>query len=68
MSAGRSIITLSQSWGTPHKYVKAVKDFYGGNINLNPCSNEYSVVNAETEYRLPEHDGLKESWNYPNIL
>lgn len=45
-----------------------MKDFYGGSINLDPCSNEYSVVNAETEYRLPEHDGLKESWNYPNIF
>jgi DNA N-6-adenine-methyltransferase (Dam) len=68
MSAGRSIITLSQSWGTPHKYVKAVKDFYGGSIDLDPCSNEYSVVNADTEYRLPEHDGLKESWNYSTIF
>lgn len=68
MSAGRSIITLSQSWGTPHKYVKAVKDFFGGSIHLDPCSNEYSVVNANKEYRLPEHDGLKESWNYPTIF
>ncbi|MDR2835132.1 MAG: hypothetical protein LBV69_02875 [Bacteroidales bacterium] len=67
MSAGRSINTLSQSWGTPHKYVKAVKDFFGGFIDLDPCSNEYSVVHANTEYLLPTHDGLKESWNYPTI-
>jgi DNA N-6-adenine-methyltransferase (Dam) len=68
MSAGRSIITLSQSWGTPQKYVKAVKDFFGGRIHLDPCSNEYSIVKADKEYRLPEHDGLKESWNYRTIF
>jgi hypothetical protein len=67
MSAGRSINTLSQSWGTPHKYVKAVKDFFGGYIDLDPCSNEYSIVNANKEYSLPLNDGLKESWNYPTI-
>ena len=67
MSAGRNIITLSQSWGTPHKYVKAVKEVLGGHIHLDPCSNKYSVVNAEVEYLLPKHDGLKESWNYPTI-
>lgn len=67
MSAGRNINTFSQSWGTPHKYVNAVKEIFGGHIDLDPCSNEFSVVNAQTEYRLPEHDGLKESWNYPTI-
>ncbi len=67
MSAGRTINTSSQSWGTPHKYVNAVKDVFDGRIDLDPCSNEYSVVFAETEYRLPKHDGLKESWNYPKI-
>jgi hypothetical protein len=68
MSAGRSIITLSQSWGTPHKYVKAVKDVFGGAIDLDPCSNQYSVVKARTEYKLPKHDGLEESWDYKKIF
>jgi hypothetical protein len=67
MSAGRNINTLSQSWGTPLKYVNAVKEVFGGEIFLDPCSNEYSVVNAINEYSLPNHDGLKESWNYPTI-
>lgn len=68
MSAGRNINTLSQSWGTPHKYVKAVKQVLGGSIDLDPCSNEYSIVKACVEYRLPKHDGLKETWNYPTIF
>jgi hypothetical protein len=68
MSAGRSINTLSQCWGTPHKYVKAVKTVFNGHIDLDPCSNEYSVVQAKTEYLLPEQDGLKESWDFETIF
>jgi hypothetical protein len=68
MSAGRNINTLSQSWGTPYKYVKAVKRMFGGEIDLDPCSNEFSVVNAKTEYMLPENDGLIESWNFSKIF
>lgn len=67
MTAGRQINTLSQEWGTPEKYVNAVKEFFGGKIDLDPCSNEYSLVNAEVEYKLPEKDGLKESWDYATI-
>lgn len=67
MSAGRSVNTLSQSWGTPQKYVAAVKRVFGGTISLDPCSNEHSIVHADTEYRLPKHDGLKESWRFPTI-
>ena len=67
MSAGRTINTLSQEWGTPHKYVDAVKDFFQGDIDLDPCSNEFSIVNALHEYRLPEQDGLRESWDFKRI-
>lgn len=67
MSAGRTVNTLSMSWGTPRKYVDAVKDLFGGRIDLDPCSNEFSIVLADVEYRLPKNDGLKESWDYPTI-
>lgn len=67
MSAGRTVNTLSQSWGTPFKYVNAVRDVFGGCIDLDPCSNQYSIVNARVEFKLPKHDGLKEIWNYPTI-
>jgi hypothetical protein len=67
MTAGRNINTLSQHWGTPHKYVKAAKDVLNGQIHLDPCSNKHSIVGARVEYSLPEYDGLKESWNYPTI-
>lgn len=67
MTAGRTLNTLSQEWGTPEKYVNAVRDFFHGHIDLDPCSNEYSIVHARTEYRLPKHDGLRESWNFSTI-
>ena len=68
MSAGRTINTLSQNWGTPRKYISAVKKVFGGDIHLDPCSNEHSLVGARVEYRLPLQDGLKESWDYPTIF
>ena len=67
MSAGRTVNAQSQSWGTPQKYVTPIRQFFGGSIALDPCSNEYSIVQAETEFMLPQHDGLQEVWNYPTI-
>lgn len=67
MTAGRTQKTLSQEWGTPEKYVNAVREFFGGHIQLDPCSNEYSIVHAKKEYRLPKYDGLRESWNFKTI-
>lgn len=67
MTAGRKINTTSQEWGTPEKYVSAVRKVLGGDIHLDPCSNSHSIVGANVEYMLPEKDGLKESWNYSTI-
>jgi len=68
MSAGRKIRSKSTDWCTPKKYVDAITDFFGGEICLDPCSNEFSIVNATNEYRLPENDGLKLDWNYKTIF
>ena len=67
MTAGRTISSTSQDWGTPPKYVKAVRTFFGGQIDLDPCSNHHSIVGAKVEYQLPEQDGLRLSWDYPTI-
>src|SRR4051812_20899611 len=68
MSAGRTINSQSQDWGTPENYVAAVKAFFGGQIDLDPCSNSHSIVKAKVEYKLPVHDGLIDSWNFPTIF
>ena len=67
MTAGRSVNSKSQNWGTPKKYVDAVKRFFGGEIELDPCSSPYSIVKAKTEYMLPHKDGLSEAWNFKTI-
>jgi hypothetical protein len=67
MTAGRTVNSQSVDWCTPRKYVDAVKRVFGGKIALDPCSNEWSIVDAENEYNLPEHDGLRETWNFPTI-
>ena len=67
MTAGRTAISLSQDWCTPANYVDAVRSCFDGRIALDPCANEYSIVAADAEYRLPEQDGLRESWDFPTI-
>ncbi len=67
MTAGRHVNSLSQSWGTPPKYINAVKSFWGGRIGLDPCSNEYSLVHADVEFKLPDNDGLEEEWKSDTI-
>jgi len=67
MTAGRTVHSQSVDWCTPRKYVDAVKRVFGGRISLDPCANQWSIVGAETEYSLPERDGLAESWNFPTI-
>src|SRR3990167_4207438 len=67
MNAGRKVNTHSQDWGTPENYVRAVKKFFGGEIDLDPCSNQYSIVRAHVEYILPRNDGLKDSWGFRRI-
>lgn len=62
----RKPISLNKDWNTPIEYVEVIKNFFLGKIYLDPCSNEFSLVNAEIEYKLPKN-GLEESWNYPTI-
>ena len=67
MTAGRTVNSHSVDWCTPQKYVDAIRKALGGRIALDPCSNEWSIVGAETEYTLPDRDGLRESWDFPTI-
>lgn len=66
MTAGRKVKGGRLDWGTPPIYVKAVRGVLG-RIDLDPCSNAHSIVNARVEYCLPAHDGLRESWDYKTI-
>jgi hypothetical protein len=51
-------------WGSPAKVVDTVRDFFGGTIDLDPCSNDTnSIVRADVEYKLPYNDGLVDPWD-----
>jgi len=52
MSAGRRVNTQSRDWCTPPKYAEAVHRFFFGRLALDPCSNEHSLVNANTHYNI----------------
>lgn len=69
MTAGRTNThQISKSWCTPPKYANVIKAFFEDGLELDPCSNEFSVVEAKVKYMLPENDGLKESWQYKTIF
>ena len=68
MTAGRNTSSLSQDWCTPPRYVNAIRRFFGGTIELDPCSNCHSIVNANVEYIPPEVDGLAAQWNYRTVF
>ena len=67
MTAGRKALSDTKHWCTPPEIVASVRQVFGGEIDLDPCSNEHSMVDARVNYSLPEHDGLVESWDYPRI-
>jgi hypothetical protein len=51
----------NNSWCTPESLLVLIREFFGGEIDLDPCSNEHATVHAKTEYRLPT-DGLAAPW------
>lgn len=51
----------SDSWITPLWVVELVREFFGGVIDLDPCSNPASLVNAEREFFVAD-DGLSKPW------
>jgi len=66
MTAGRNSISKNKTWNTPPKFVELINKMLG-EVVLDPCSNETSMIDAKIKYILPT-DGLKESWNYKTLF
>ena len=64
-SFGRNSTSDKKDWGTPPKYVNLITQMFPI-IELDPCSNDYSIVPALVNYKLPQN-GLEESWNFKTI-
>lgn len=67
MTAGRSNITIKTEYNTPPKYVDVINSFFNNSIDLDPCSNNHSLIKAKNKYILPIN-GLKKTWNYEKIF
>lgn len=59
-----AITPENSEWYTPNHILNAVYETLE-TVDLDPCCNVIGspVVKAEKYYRLPEQDGLKESWS-----
>lgn len=70
MKAGRKNTSNKKDWNTPIKYVEAAILFFksiGYEIELDPATNQNSLIPAKVKYILPENDGLLEDWNKKTI-
>lgn len=59
--SGYAKISGNTDWNTPTKYVYKINEFFS-EIDLDPCSNEGSIVEATEKYLLPLQDGLELPW------
>ncbi len=68
MTAGRQALSETKDWCTPPNLLNSVRKVFGGQIDLDPCSNRHSIVDARVQYLLPADDGLQNSWDYQTIF
>lgn len=50
-------------WCTPEPILEIVRETFGGTIDLDPCSNESSIVGARENWISPEKDALRDLWS-----
>ena len=51
----------NQHYNTPPEVLDVIRWYHGRQIDLDPCSNDGSIVNAIVNIKPPE-DGLMEAW------
>lgn len=58
--AGHIASSGAVTWQTPESTLKPVREFFDGEIALDPCAGAIPI--AKTNWRLPEMDGLTQTW------
>lgn len=55
----------SPDWNTPREIIEPTRRLFDGSIDLDPCSNPGSIVDATVEWYgdTPSDDGLALSWD-----
>ncbi len=62
-----SAITKRPRMLTPETILGPVREMFGGDIDLDPCTDEENWVRAKAFYSPPE-DGCSLSWDYPTVF
>lgn len=65
--AGHISTSGSNDWNTPEYLLELVREFFQGDIHLDPCSNSGSTVGAAHSFTFPDQDGLLEPWRVPGV-
>lgn len=60
--AGAIHSTGKNTYNTPERILAPIRSFWNGVIELDPCSNLTSLVNAKDNIVWPARDGLVETW------
>ncbi len=68
MTAGRKNKSIKKDWNTPPKYITPITKFFGGVIELDPCSNLNSLVSAKTNFIYPDKNGLVDKWDANTVF
>lgn len=62
-----AIITKRPRMLTPESILGPVREMFGGDIDLDPCTDEENPVRAKAFYSPPD-DGCTLSWDYPTVF
>lgn len=65
--SGYAKLNNNKDWNTPKKYCDVVKDFFE-EIDLDPCSNDGSILECKIRYQLPEQNGLTLPWRHHTFV
>ena len=65
MTLNRKKTSDNKDWNTPPKYIPIIKELLGA-VCIDPCSNEYSFVDAAVRY-YKKDDGLKKPWGAATV-
>ena len=71
ISAGQSKLAKSEQhpescWRTPAWLVERIRGLFGGEINLDPCTDNDNPTKA-LKFYTPADDGILQSWERANI-
>jgi site-specific DNA-methyltransferase (adenine-specific) len=67
--AGAIMTAAKDSWNTPDELLEPVREFFKGQIGLDPCWNASSITEPKLKFCLDEgQDGLQLGWGRTTVF